>query len=229
MGEIYKITCTISNKSYIGQNTLTRSSGPFNYLKRFDEHVREAKYSKTNCRILNNAINKYGVSSFKTELIETCTFEELDDKEIYYITYFNTLYPNGYNIRTGGSKGKHCEDSRQLMRQSKLGEKNPNYGKQRTIETKKKISAAKSGEKHHFYGKQFSHEHLQNLSYSHKVDKNLPIYLVYVKPRPQYYCDEGYAVVNHPKGKNKHFTSKKMSLDEKYTLATKYLSELNEL
>jgi len=55
------------------------------------------------------------------------------------------------------------------------------------------------------------------------------MYMVYIKSRPKYYQDEGYTISNHPKGKNKTFTSKKLSLEEKYKLALNYLSELDSL
>lgn len=31
----------------------------------------------------------------------------MDEKEIHYIEHYNTLVPNGYNIRTGGNDGEH--------------------------------------------------------------------------------------------------------------------------
>ena len=49
------------------------------------------------------------------------------------------------------------------------------------------------------------------------------MYVVYVKERPQYYQSSGYAVVNHPTLKNKHFTSKKLSDEEKLKLALEYI------
>ena len=114
------------------------------------------------------------------------------------------------------------------MRLSKLGNKNPNFGKPRNDETKKKISESKIGYKHHFYGKELSQEHKLKLSISHKSN-NLPMYMVYLKSRPKYYVDEGYTIANHPKGKNKTFVSKKLSLEEKYNKALNYLNELNNL
>ena len=114
------------------------------------------------------------------------------------------------------------------MRLSKLGEKNPNFGKPRSDETKEKIKLSKIGEKHHFFGKKFSYEHKLNLSKSHKSSE-LPMYMVYLKPRPKQYQDEGYSISNHPNGKNKLFTSKKLSLNEKYILALNYLNKLNSL
>ena len=53
------------------------------------------------------------------------------------------------------------------------------------------------------------------------------MYMVYLKSRPNHYVDEGYAITNHPNGKNKSFTSKKLSLKEKYDKALNYLNELN--
>lgn len=114
------------------------------------------------------------------------------------------------------------------MRLAKLGEKNHNFGKPRSDETKEKIRISKLGEKHHFYGKELSLEHKLNLSKSHKKD-DLPMYMVFAKPRPKYYQDEGYTICNHPNGPNKSFTSKKLSLNEKYNLALEYLNQLNSL
>lgn len=148
----------------------------------------------------------------------------MDQLEITYIKELNTLVPNGYNIRTGGSNGQHCEESRERMRQAKLGQKNHNFGKPRSDETKAKISEARSGEKHHYYGKELSEEHKLNLSKGHKGDNGLPMYLVKIKPRPSHYCAGGYAVANHPTLKNKQFTSGKKTDGEKLQEAYDYLN-----
>lgn len=39
--------------------------------------------------------------------MEECKINELNDKEIYYIKKYNTLFPNGYNVSSGGSNGAH--------------------------------------------------------------------------------------------------------------------------
>tara|TARA_R100001163_G_C5051642_1_gene188435 strand:+ start:736 stop:1233 length:498 start_codon:yes stop_codon:yes gene_type:complete len=148
--------------------------------------------------------------------------DELDNMEIKYIAEMNTLYPNGYNIRTGGKRGKHCEESREKMRLAKLGDKNHNFGKPRDESTRIKISLAKKGEKHHFYGKNLSYEHKLNLSKVRKKNDDLPIYIVKVKARPEHYCSSGYAVLNHPNLKNKYFTSKKLTDKEKFKKAMEY-------
>jgi hypothetical protein len=56
---------------------------------------------------------------------------------------------------------------------------------------------------------------------------DLPMYMVYVKARPETYCGEGFAIINHPKSRPKYFCSKKLSLDEKRGLALNYLNILN--
>jgi group I intron endonuclease len=211
MGVIYCLTSP-SGKSYIGQ---TRR--PIN--KRLREHSKML----TGCVILNESIKKYGFDNFKVEVLIEVNDEYLDIYEKKFIQTYSSLYPNGYNIRTGGCvNSQHCDESREKMRQSKLGEKNPNYGKPRDDATKHAISLAKSGEKHHFFGKELSYEHKLHLSAGHKKD-NLPMYMVSIKGRPEHYTSDGYAIVNHPLLKTKYFTSKRLSNEEKYDLAIKYL------
>lgn len=41
--------------------------------------------------------------NFDFEVLEECNKDELNDKEIYYIDFYNTLYPNGYNKTKGGN------------------------------------------------------------------------------------------------------------------------------
>lgn len=219
MGIIYLIKNKIDGKCYVGQTKR-------DIKKRWIEHQR----NDDGCVALNNAMIKHGNNNFELSILEeNINDDKLNESEIKYIAQLNTLCPNGYNIQTGGQLGKsHCEESRERMRQAKLGNKNPNFGKPRSEITKQRISNSKKGEKHHFYGKHLSAEHKLHLSKAHKKT-DLPIYMVYVKPRPEQYQGEGYVIANHPKGKNKMFTSKKLSLEEKYKLANEYLTMLNSL
>lgn len=89
---IYKITNKANNKIYIGQS--------IHIEKRWSEH--RSYYMDTNTP-LYNAIQKYGLNNFNFEVIEECAVSELDNKEIYYINYYNSQVPNGYNIQRGGS------------------------------------------------------------------------------------------------------------------------------
>ena len=110
IGEIYKITNTITNKMYIGQTRshyLNRGKyRPFGYMGRFKKHLNEASRINLDCscRYLNSTINKYGMDNFNCELITTCEISELDEYERKYISELNTKYPNGYNLTNGGQK-----------------------------------------------------------------------------------------------------------------------------
>jgi group I intron endonuclease len=212
MGVIYCLTSP-SGKQYIGQ-----TKRPIE--KRLKEHCSNCSGSI----ILKAAIDKYGLNTFNVEILLQVNNTLLNDYESKFIEVYNTMEPNGYNVRSGGSQqSTHSIESRQRMRESKLGNKNHNFGKERSKETKQKISEARSGKKHHFYGKSLSESHKLKLSNSHKKESTMPIYMVYVKPRPKQYQCEGYAIVNHPNLKNKYFTSKTLNLDEKYKLALEYL------
>jgi group I intron endonuclease len=216
MGFIYCLHSP-SGKCYIGQ---TRRS--------VEKRVKEHEKSYSGCIALNSAITKYGFNSFKVETLMEVNDELLDVYEKKFIEAFDSFYPNGYNIRSGGSlNSQHTAESRERMRVCKRGDKNPNFGKPRNEATKAAISVAKSGVKHHFYGKSLSISHRENLSISHKKEVSLPMYLVKIKARPEHYTSGGYAVVNHPHLPTRYFTSKKLSDESKLKLASEYLNSGN--
>jgi len=107
-GEIYLITNINENKSYVGQTRSHRLNKgkyrPFGSIGRFKDHISEAinNTKKYQCVYLNNAIRKYGSANFKFELIEKCEVINLNKREQYYISKYNTLFPNGYNLTIGG-------------------------------------------------------------------------------------------------------------------------------
>jgi len=111
LGEVYVITNLVNGKKYVGQALSHRLKvckyRPFGYLKRWRDHVSEAicNNKKKQCSYLNNAIRKHGPENFKVELIERCLPQDLNDLEIKYISEYNTLFPNGYNLTIGGKAG----------------------------------------------------------------------------------------------------------------------------
>lgn len=90
MTGIYKITNLITNKTYIGQST--------NIEQRWEEHKF---YSNNEHTALQAAFKKYGISNFSFEIIEECSKEQLDEREIYWIKFYDS-YNNGYNLTKGG-------------------------------------------------------------------------------------------------------------------------------
>lgn len=119
-GIIYKITNKINGKIYIGQT-----------IRSFKERY-DGKIENTKNRHLKRAIEKYGSDAFEVdEQLDTAeTKEELDEKEQYYINiYGSDQRDKGYNIMSGGSRGKQAEESKKLISEAQLGEKNHMYGK----------------------------------------------------------------------------------------------------
>jgi hypothetical protein len=53
-------------------------------------------------------MNKYGIENFELALIENAEAELLDERERYWIEYYDT-YKNGYNATLGG-EGKTLYD-----------------------------------------------------------------------------------------------------------------------
>ena len=92
---IYKITNLITNKSYIGQSV--------NIKKRWNDEKRRAfvETDESYNYPLSKAFRKYGIENFSFEILEECSKEILNEKEKYWISYFNTFY-NGYNQTPGG-------------------------------------------------------------------------------------------------------------------------------
>ena len=82
---IYKITNLTNGKSYIGQSV--------HIERRWVEHCLPSGKS-----LIAKAIQKYGKEQFSFQVIEECLQEQLDEKEEYYISHYNTVVPNGYNI-----------------------------------------------------------------------------------------------------------------------------------
>lgn len=96
-GLIYIITNSINGKVYVGQTIQTLQ-------KRWQEHCRKGfSTSERNMRI-KRAINKYGKENFQIIELERCNAEELDEREIYYISLYDS-YNKGYNSTKGGKSG----------------------------------------------------------------------------------------------------------------------------
>ena len=92
---IYKITNLINGKIYIGQSV--------DIQYRFRNHKSESFNPKSNAydTAIHRAIRKYGVENFSFDVVEECDQEELRDREIYWINYYNS-FGEGYNLTTGG-------------------------------------------------------------------------------------------------------------------------------
>lgn len=88
MSFIYKITNLIDNKVYIGLTTRTVEA-------RWKEHCRHGSQQ------IDDAIQIYSIENFQIETLEECDESILDDREKYWIDYYDS-FKNGYNNTYGG-------------------------------------------------------------------------------------------------------------------------------
>ena len=105
---IYKITNKINGKSYIGQSIYIE--------KRWTREKQEAFCSGSHSYdyILSQAFRKYGLENFSFEILEECPRAELNERERYYISYYDT-YHNGYNATLGGDARGACQNKDKIL------------------------------------------------------------------------------------------------------------------
>lgn len=137
---IYKIFNTINDKLYIGQTWVDLE-------KRFGQHKGDGGH----CIKLKNAFDKYGRENFHIEELTTClTQKEADEIETNLIKEYNTI-KHGYNLREGGSRGLHSEETinnmriAQQKRFSAPGFVHHNLGKKDSDEVRANKSKAREG------------------------------------------------------------------------------------
>lgn len=82
---IYKIENLINGKLYIGQSV--------HIELRWQEHCRPSTKS-----LIGKAISKYGKENFTFQILEECAESCLNEREAYYIRFYQSLVPKGYNI-----------------------------------------------------------------------------------------------------------------------------------
>ena len=96
---IYKITNQVNGKVYIGQSVNIFKRWKDHKQKPFQENSEEYNYP------LYQAIREEGLENFTFEILEECSPEDLNQKEIGYISLYESYPPDkgkGYNQTKGG-------------------------------------------------------------------------------------------------------------------------------
>ena len=132
--ELYCVYChrnKINGKRYIGQ-TIYQDNPELRW---------KTGTGYIGCRAFYNAIQKYGWDAFDHYVIQDkLTKEEADELETLNIAFYNTTDNRyGYNLQSGGSKGKLSEETKQIISNLKMGNKCC-VGRIMSEETKQKIS-----------------------------------------------------------------------------------------
>lgn len=142
---IYLITNTANGKIYVGR---TRST----ILLRWKRHCWQSRKGNT---YLGRAIQKYGASSFKHELLELVKHEEANAREIYWIHKLDALnHSVGYNLNWQSSGASDVGDSTRV----RLGKASRSWWASMTAEERTAILSKR------MTGRQFSSAHKNNLA-----------------------------------------------------------------
>lgn len=166
---IYKITNNITKKSYIGKY---KGNSPYymgsglliwqSYRKRFNR--QDIKGNKSDHKWVYQENEKYHY--YTKTILATCDNDkELCELEKYYIKYYNTIRPNGYNIAEGGEGGcliaglteeekdewkqKISVTVKEAMQHPEVKEKFLNAVQNKDEQWRKNISKALTGHKGH--------------------------------------------------------------------------------
>ncbi|PAV30187.1 hypothetical protein CIL05_06885 [Virgibacillus profundi] len=123
---MYKITNTVNGKVYIGKSV--------HLNKRLREHRSSLLKDYHPNKHLQRSWNKYGEKYFTFEILEECSEDIVNEREMYYINeYKSNIKEFGYNMTLGGDGSlglKHTEESRQKISAIQLGRKLPESHKQ---------------------------------------------------------------------------------------------------
>lgn len=145
---IYSITNKVNGKRYIGSTYC-------NFYDRFCAHRSTLNRKCHSSILMQRAWDKYGQDAFEFEVLEVINVD-LDKREIYYINLYKSSLPEfGYNISTETNNARlghqQSEQTREAiskklkgirrskitidkMVNSKIGVKNPMYGKKQSLE-----------------------------------------------------------------------------------------------
>lgn len=112
---IYIIKNKVNEKVYIGQSV--------DISARWCAHKNAAKNlnTKNNNTAIHKAMFELGIENFYMEILEECSYEKLSEREIFWISQYNS-YNNGYNMTLGGESNKGETNGRALLTQAMVEE-----------------------------------------------------------------------------------------------------------
>ena len=129
---IYKITNQVNGKVYIGQTWRSLSV-------RFTQHKVPSMLDK--CVKLARAFVKYGKESFTIEALGASSSQVLADHlECHFISEYDSVR-TGYNLRSGGARGRQSEESK-AKQAAKM------TGRTASSSTRARMAASQKGRKH---------------------------------------------------------------------------------
>lgn len=135
---VYVLWCSKTDRNYVG---VTRQR----VIKRIRQHKKGKQFVDTE-------IKRIGWEHWDWWIVEEHVPSNLiSEREQYWVNFFRSVYPAGYNKTCGGiSKIIVTDETREKIRQNALardisGEKNPHYGKHHTDEAREAIRQSRLG------------------------------------------------------------------------------------
>lgn len=118
---IYIIKNKVNNFVYVGQSV--------DIMCRWYAHKDSAKNEKRQDHYtqIHQAMSLLGVENFYLEVLEYCEYSSLDEREIYWIAYYNS-YKNGYNMTPGGNSYREEANGRAVLTKEQVEEIRMAYG-----------------------------------------------------------------------------------------------------
>lgn len=101
------IVNNITGESYVGQSK--------NIKRRWYDHRTKAIHPKKKdeyTSLLYQSIRKYGIENFYIKILEECSINDLDKREVYWIKKLDT-FNNGYNNDFGGTLPCYTKEHRE--------------------------------------------------------------------------------------------------------------------
>jgi group I intron endonuclease len=117
---------------------------------------------------ITQALKKYGKDEFKKYILEYCSIEDLNEREIYWIKFYNTFLGEGYNRDNGGRSNSGFwanldEVSKKEIHQKRLNNR-PEDFKERCLIAFQSRDNKSIGDK--LKGRKYSHQTIEKMSKS---------------------------------------------------------------
>jgi hypothetical protein len=139
---IYLLRNNLNGKLYIGQTVQ-------GFSERWSKH-KNAAFGSRGRSLIHKAIRKYGSENFSSRelatVVSTNPCEWLNILEVFFIKYFNSVHPNGYNLPYGGKNEQRSQKTKQALSKSLRGNTN-RVGKHHSEESKEKIRISNTGKR----------------------------------------------------------------------------------
>lgn len=158
-GVVYKITCLENGKFYIGSTV--------SFRKRIAEHLRLLRRGVHHNVHMQHVYDKYGEDSLVTEVIEVVPVD--GDLRVVEQSWINRYdFADLLNVSRYAVGSIYTDEAKKKIANSKIGSRNPMFGKSWTATKRQQMKDRMSGEGNHNYGKSIPNEVREKISAANK-------------------------------------------------------------